>query len=173
MKKLLLICSVFTAIFLQSCDERITPNQKDVVTPTFTKKDYLTAHSWQFNEVIIRGGGKTQVQFSRPNSIALSSDFATTTITYNADGTYQSDTKKGIIKGNWSFSTDEMQIILSKDGGKNEIYDITALDKENFKFSLTTTKASVGNDDLWALTLAALGLPTTSTDLVTGFAMIP
>lgn len=173
MKNILLILLITTAFFLQSCDERITPNSNtpEVVPPT--KTELLASQSWQYNEVVVRGGGKTVVQFSRPNSINLSSDLSTVLMTYKADGTFSSEAKSGATTGKWQFLADETQIALTNANGKRQVYDISVLSKERFDYTQTTKKSDVGDDSLWALVVAPFGFPTTTTEIVVAISTIP
>ncbi|MES2517907.1 MAG: hypothetical protein V4585_07355 [Bacteroidota bacterium] len=174
MKHILLMCLIITTAFLQSCDERISPSQGTgvVETPPSTNSLLLTAHSWQYSEVTLRGGGQTKVQFSRSNSINLSSDLSTTKVTYKVDGSYLSESKSGVTNGTWKFGADEKQLILTDDKGKRQVFDIVVLATDKFNFSLTAKKADAGDDALWALTMQSLGLPATTTELVTSFSQI-
>lgn len=117
MKNSLLLTLIITVIILQSCDERITPKTtpvefEPIVTPPVpptpsTITEILTAKSWQYNEVLVRGGGKTVVQFSRPTSTGLSSDFAITKATYKKDGSHEEGLKGSVNKGKWATAKDE------------------------------------------------------------------
>jgi hypothetical protein len=165
---------IITASFLESCDERITPKQSNVqIEPEPTKLELLTAHSWQYNEAVLRGGGKTIVQFSRANSITLSSEISTQKDTYRNDGTFTTESNVKSRKGTWKFSSDEKQVTLTDDRGVIRTFDITRLDGDHFDFTETTTKASIGNDTLWTELLTRSGLPATTTEFVTSFLMIP
>jgi hypothetical protein len=173
MKNILLILLIATTFFLQSCDERITPNSNtpEVIPPT--KTEILISQAWQYNEIVVRGGGKTVVQFSRPNSINLSSDFSTVLTTYKADGTYSSAASSGTTTGKWQFLADETQIALTNANGKRQVFDISVLSKEKFDYTQTTKKSDVGDDSLWALVLTPYGLPVTATEIVVAISTIP
>jgi hypothetical protein len=174
MRYFLMIGFIITASFLQSCDERITPKQLNVqIEPEPTKLELLTAHSWQYSEAVLRGGGKTIVQFSRANSITLSSEISTQKDTYRNDGTFTTESNVKNRKGTWKFSSDEKQVTLTDDRGVIRTFDITRLDGDHFDFTETTTKASIGNDTLWTELLTRSGLPATATEFVTSYLMIP
>ncbi|MCU0471369.1 MAG: hypothetical protein MUF58_22570 [Arcicella sp.] len=173
MRNTLFVCLLLITLFLQSCDERITPNSNTVEVKPLTNTEILTANSWQFAELVVRGGGKTIVQFSRANSINLSSATGTTKLTYKADGTFISDNKGDISTGTWKFQADEKQIVQTDARGRRQVFDIGVLNKTNFNFSQTTRKSDVGDDGLWVLVLAPLGFPATTTEIVTSFAMTP
>ena len=91
MKKLLLICLTSTTIFLQGCDERITPNadltNNGITNSGKTKTDFLTAYPWQVDEVSVKGGGKTIMLYSKVKGIGLKSEYADSKTTYKTDGT--------------------------------------------------------------------------------------
>lgn len=174
MKYFLLLTLIVVTTFLQSCDERITPKNNDVIVevpPTNTI--LLSTHSWQYNEVIIRGGGKTVAQFSRPNSIGLSSDFGTTKITYKADGSQEMESKGSINRGKWKFSTDEKQLTIIDSNGGLYPFDIITLNKSKLEFSVTYKKIDYKDDAGWETKMKSLGLPVTSTEYVVLFSFIP
>lgn len=177
MRRLLTLTLIFFAIFLQSCDERINPTQiAPVEVKTTTKTDILTANSWQYNEVQIKGGSVTKVSFSRiaNPAIGLSSDYAKATVTYKADGTAESNIKGGIEKLKWKFLNNETQIEITKEDGKTKIlYNLDALTKDNFNQSNVTTKASFNDDAFWVNYVTNLGFPNTITEFTNIFKLIP
>ena len=174
MRYFLMIGLIITASFLQSCDERITPKQLNVeVEPEPTKFEILTSQVWQYNEVSIKGGGKSIVQFSRANALTLTSEISTQKDTYKADGTFTTESNVKNRKGTWKFSTDEKQVTLTDDRGTVRTFDIIKLDAGHFDFTETTTKAAIGNDTLWTELLTRSGLPATTTEFVTSFLVIP
>lgn len=173
MRNTLFVCLLLITLFLQSCDERITPNSNTVEVKPLTNTEILTANSWQFAELVVRGGTKTIVQFSRANSINLSSEFSSTKVTYKADGTFTIEGKSGTTKGTWRFQADEKQIVQTDDKGERDVFDIGVLNKTNFNYSQTTRKADVGDDALWVFIITPLGFPATTTEIVAGISMTP
>jgi hypothetical protein len=173
MRNTLFVCLLLITLFLQSCDERITPNSNTVEVKPLTNTEILTANSWQFAELVVRGGTKTIVQFSRANSINLSSEFSSTKVTYKADGTFTTEGKSGTTKGTWRFQADEKQIVQTDDKGERDVFDIGVLNKTNFNYSQTTRKVDVGDDALWAFIITPLGFPATTTEIVAGISMTP
>ena len=173
MKNILLILLITTASFLEGCDERITPNNNLNNGGNSAKTALLISQPWQYNEIKISGGISTKTQFSRPNSINLSSEFSTVKTTYNANGTYTSESKSGTINGQWQFLSNATQIAFTDANGKQNIYDISVLSKEKFDYTLTIKKSDVGNEALWITTLTSYGLPSTTTEIVETFSTIP
>ena len=174
MKKFLLLNFIILATFLQSCDERITPKTNDLIVETPpTNTILLSSHSWQYNEVIISGGGKTFVQFSRPNSIGLSSDYGTTKVTYKADGSQEMESKGVINRGKWKFSADEKKLTIIDSNGGGYPFDIITLDKSELEFSVTYKKIDYKDDAGWVKLMKNLGLPETSTEYIRVFSFIP
>ena len=184
MKISLLSTLIITATILQSCDERITPKTTPVeieppVTPptpipptASTTTETLTAKSWQYNEVLVRGGGKTVAQFSRPNSIGLTTDFATTKVTYKKDGSYETEFKGSTNKGKWAISKDEKQLTITDSGGAGIVFDVATINKTKLEISVTFKKGNNTDAD-WSSKLKSLELPETSTEYTVVFSFVP
>lgn len=182
MKIFLLSTLIITATILQSCDERITPKTTPVeveppVTPPVpptpsTTTEALTAKSWQYNEVLVRGGGKTVTQFSRPTSIGLSSDFAITKVTYNKDGSHAEELKGSVNKGKWAISKDEKQLTITDSNGGSTIFDVVTISKTKLEISITIKKGNNTDAD-WSSKLKSLGLPETSMEYTVVFSFVP
>ncbi len=182
MKQSLLLTLIITATFLQSCDERITPKTTPVeivVTPpivpptTSTTTEILTAKSWQYNEVLVKGGGKTVAQFSRPNSIGLTTDFAITKVTYKSDGSQETELKGSINKGKWKLSTDEKQLTITDSNGGGAVFDVVTISKTKLEISITVKKTDFNDDAGWVTKMKGLGLPETSTEYTVIFSFVP
>ena len=179
MKQSLLLTLIIFATILESCDERITPATAKIeieppIIPTVsTTSEMLTARSWQYNEVLIKGGGKTVVQFSRPNSIGLTSDFGITKVTYKSDGSHETDFKGSTNKGKWKLSTDEKQLTITDSNGGGAIFDVVTISKTKLEISITTKKESFSNNADWLAKLKSLGLPETSTEYTVVFSFVP
>lgn len=177
MRHFLILVLIIEALFLQSCDERITPSQiAPVEVQPPTKAEILTANAWQYNEVQIKGGSVTKVLFSRIASppIGLTSDYAKATITYKTDGTAETDTKGIIEKAKWKFLNNESQIEITKaDGVTKIIFSVETLTKDNFNQSTITTKASFNDDAFWLGYITNLGFPTNITEFTNVFKLIP
>ena len=183
MKQSLLLTLLIGASFLQSCDERITPKNTPVevvVTPppvvpptTSITTATLTARSWQYNEVLIRGGGKSVAQFSRPNSIGLTTDFGLTKVTYKADGSQETELKGTVNKGKWKLSADEKQLTITDSSGGGAVFDVIIISKTKLEISVTVKKVDFNDDAGWAAKLKGLGLPETSTEYVVVFSFVP
>jgi hypothetical protein len=178
MKISLLLTLIITATILQSCDERITPKTTAVeieppIPPTpSTTTDVLTAKSWQYNEVLLRGGGKTVAQFSRPTSIGLTTDYATTKVTYKKDGSYDTEFKGNIDKGTWELSKDEKTLTNKDSNGFAAVFDVVTISKTKLEISLTFKKGTTSDAD-WLAKLKSLGLPETSADYTVVFSFVP
>ena len=173
MKYFLLLIFIIATTFLQSCDERITPKTNDVIVEVpLTAAEILSSHSWQYNEVIIKGGGKTVVQFSRPNSIGLSSDFSTMKISYKSDGSQEIESKGGINRGKWKLSSDGKQLSIVDSNGSGVMFDVLIISKSKLEFSVTFKKIDFKNDAGWETKMKSLGLPVTSTEYVTLFSFV-
>ena len=184
MKISLLSILIITATILQSCDERITPKTTPVeveppVTPptppvpptSSTTTEALTAKPWQYNEVLVRGGGKTETQFSRPNSIGLATDRGTTKVTYKKDGSHETEFKGNTVKGKWELSKDEKKLtIIDPNGGRFD-FDVVSISKTKLEISVTT-KGDV-TDANWLAKLEELKLPQTSTEYTLVFSFVP
>lgn len=173
MKHFLFLIIIIVITFLQSCDERIAPKTNDVIVEVpLTIAELLSSHSWQYNEVIIRGDGKTVIQFSRPNSMGLSSDFSTMKISYKADGSQETESKAGISRGKWKLSSDSKQLSITDSNGSGVVFDILMINKSKLEFSVTFKKLDFKDDAGWETKMKSLGLPLTSTEYVTLFSFI-
>ncbi len=182
MKNSLFLTLIITATILQSCDERITPKTTPFefeppvtppVPPTFsTTTEILTAKSWQYNEVLVRGGGKTDVQFSRPTSTGLSSDFAITKVTYKKDGSHEEELKGSVNKGKWAIAKDEKQLTIIDSGGGGVTFDVITISKTKLEISVTFEKGNNTDAD-WLSKLKSLGLPETSMEYTVVFSFVP
>ncbi len=183
MKQSLLLTFLIIATILQSCDERITPKTTPVeivvtppVTPpptTSTTTTTLTARSWQYNEVLLKGGGKTVAQFSRPNSIGLTTDRGLTKITYKIDGSQETELKGSITKGKWKLSTDEKQLTITDSNGGGAVFDVVTISKTKLEISVTLKKADFNDDAGWVAKMKDLTLPETSTEYTVVFSFVP
>lgn len=183
MKQSLLLTLLINATILQSCDERITPKTTPVevvVTPptttpptTSTTATTLTARSWQYNEVLLRGGGKTVAQFSRPNSIGLTTDRGLTKVTYKSDGSQETELKGIVSKGKWALSKDEKQLTITDPNGGGAIFDVVSISKTKLEISVTLKKADFNDDAGWVTKMKGLELPETSTEYTVVFSFVP
>lgn len=185
MKNYLLLTLIITATILQSCDERITPKTTPVeveqpvtlpvvppVPPTSsTTIGTLTAKSWQYNEVLVRGGGQTVAQFSRPNSIGLTTDRGTIKVTYKKDGSHETEFKGNIDKGKWELSKDEKQLTIIDPNGGRFVFDVMSISKTKLEIAVTT-KGNLA-DANWLSKLKDLKLPETSTEYTFVFSFVP
>ena len=182
MKNSLLLTLIITATILQSCDERIMPKTTPFefeppvtppVPPTFsTTTEILTAKSWQYNEVLVRGGGKTVVKFSRPTSIGLSSDLALLKVTYKKDGSHEEELKGSVNKGKWAIAKDEKQLTIIDSGGAETVFDVVSVSKTKLEISVTFKKGNTTDAD-WLSRLESLGLPETSMEITVVFSFVP
>lgn len=185
MKNSLLLILIISATILQSCDERITPKTTSVevglpippVPPippvSSTTTEILTAKSWQYNEVLLRGGGKTIDQFSRPNSIGLSSDIALTKINYKSNGGHETEFKGNVSKGQWALSKDEKVLTIKDANGGGAVFDVVIISKTRLEISITTKKETFSNNADWLVKLKDLKLPETSTEYTVVYSFIP
>jgi hypothetical protein len=175
MKNSLLLTLIFITTFLQSCDERITPKitTVEIEPPTITTTtELLTARAWQYNEVLVKGGGKTVAQFSRPNSIGLTSDFGITKVTYKSDGSHETEFKGTVNKGKWELSKDEKILTIKDSNGFGTVFDVVTISKTKLEISLTVKKENTTDAD-WVAKLKSLNLPETSTEYTVIFSFVP
>jgi hypothetical protein len=171
----LLKISLITLLFvLEGCDERINPDKVNIETiDELTKFELLTAHPWQYNEVTLKGGGQTIVQFSRPNATTFISEISTQKDTYKTDGGFETTSNVKNRVGLWKFSADENQLILTEGRITVHTFDIVSLTEQKFDFTETITKASIGDETLWTELLKRTGLPASTTEFTTTYSQIP
>ena len=183
MKIFPLLTLIIAATVLQSCDERIMPKTtplETVVKPpvippippvSSITTENLSAKPWQYNEVLVRGGGNTVTQFSRPGSIGLTTDRGTTKVTYKKDGSHETEFKGNVSKGRWLLSKDEKQLTITDSAGAGATFDVMSISKTKLEISVTTK----GNltDAAWLTKLKDLKLPETSTEYTVVFSFVP
>jgi hypothetical protein len=164
MKKILLISLILTGIFLQSCDERITPLSNNSggggVEPTVSKTD-LISRKWGYNEIyydidtkktVIFGAGKpanlTVEVDARPEDYYL----------FTKEGVLEvySSTDKKTTKGTWKFLNSEAQVQLSYDGYVL-VFDIVELTDKSLNILFTVNMANLAkeSDGVKAIVLVA------------------
>jgi hypothetical protein len=176
MKRLLTLTLIVFVAILQSCDERITPLQKErVEAKPLTKTEILTANPWQYNEVSLKGGSVTKVAFSKIANpiINPSSDYAKAFLTFKADGTAENNTKGIIEKSKWKFLTNETQIEITEEDGTKILFNVETLTKDNFNLNYVTTKAFFNDDPFWIGFITNLGFPSNITEFTTFVKLIP
>jgi hypothetical protein len=177
MKHLMTLTLIFFAAILQSCDERINPTQivpAEVIPPT--KTEILTANSWQYNEVTVKGGSVTKVAFSRIANppIQLNSDFGKAAVSYKANGSVEKNINGGIEKKTWKFLNNETQIeTTSLDGKLKLLYNIDLLTKDNLNLTNVATKVAYNDDAYWVGYVTNLGFPSNITEFSNIEKLIP
>ena len=165
MKKLLLICLTSINIFLQSCDERITPKgdltNSGINNNSKTKTDFLTAYPWKADEVSVKGGGKTIMLYSKAKGIGLKSEYADSKTTYKSDGTAIQVDNGVAEKATWKFLANEQQLQVTPEQQDAQLYAIDLLDSNSLNLRTTLKKVDFGDDNFWKSYLTGLGLPLT------------
>ena len=177
MKRLITLTLIIFAAILQSCDERINPAKNTVpeVKPP-TNTEILTANPWQYNEVTLKGGGVTQVAYSKIANpvIGINSDFAKATVTFKTDGTAENNIKGIVEKVKWQFLNNETQLQITEEDGTKILYNIETLTKDNFNQNNVVSKASFNNDEaFWAVFISNLGFPRNTTEFSYFIKLIP
>lgn len=156
MKKLLLICITFAAIFLQGCDERITPANEQLggggSTPITGNKTELLARKWVYQEVNFDVDGKKTIVYGSNKTPNLKADFFIAPndyFIYGSKGELETYTekKKQKAKGTWKFLNNEKQVELTN-GTLNLIYDIDNLNDKSMELSFTTVLSNLDNEPL-------------------------
>lgn len=201
MKKLLLICLTSITIFLQGCDERITPTDPanggnstgtgtntggtntGVASGTTAQKTNSITRKWGYQEIYLIVDGKKSViygsnKITTPNNFSISAtpnDYQS----FSKDGVFQNydDTDKTTTKGTWKFVDNDKKLNIVSDGQSND-FDINALTDVSLDYSLTVlsadaAKATEGQKGV-LITAAFAGVTTkTSKSITMGFKMIP
>ncbi len=201
MKKLLLICLIFTAIFLQGCDERIEPKDSTnggttgtssggTGTPTTggttgntAQKTASIARKWGYQEVYLIVDGKKSVIYG-PNKITSPNNFSLIITSndyqlFKKEGVLENydDTDKATTKGTWKFVDSDKKLNVFIEGQAND-FDLNTLTDTSLDYSLTVlaadaAKATEGQKGV-LITAAFAGVTNANTKSITmGFKMIP
>ncbi len=163
MKKLLLICLTFTAIFLQSCDERITPANEQLGggnTPITGNKTELLARKWVYEEINFDVDGKKTVVYGNNKTPNIKVEFLTTPNDYflfdkaGSLTTYK-DNKKVTTKGTWKFLNSEKQVELTNPPSI-VLFDIDNLNDKTMELSFTVVMANLDKESVERQTIIAV-----------------
>lgn len=156
MKKLLLICLTVTTVFLQGCDERITPANEQFGgggnTPITGNKTELLARKWVYEEINFDVDGKKTIVYGNNKTPNLKADFFIAPndyFTFSNKGELETYTekKKQKVKGTWKFLNNEKQVELTN-GSLNLLYDIDNLNDKFMELSFTTVMSNLDNEPL-------------------------
>jgi hypothetical protein len=161
MKKILLISLILTAVFLQSCDERITPlsNNGGGGTPTISKTD-LISRKWGYEEINFVVDGKKIVVYGANKTPNIKVEFLTTPNDYFIFGskgdleTYK-DNKKNTTKGTWKFVGNEKQVELTN-APSVVLFDIDNLSDKALEISFTVVMANLDKESVDKQTIIAV-----------------
>ena len=164
MKKLLLICTAFTAIFLQSCDERITPANEQLggggSTPVTGNKTELLARKWVYEEINFDVDGKKTIVYGNNKTPNVKVEFLTTPNDYflfDKAGSVivYKDNKKVTTKGTWKFANSEKQVELTNPPS-TVLYDIDNLNEKTMELSFTVVMANLDKETVEKQTIIAV-----------------
>lgn len=174
MKHFLTTALILFVLIIQSCDERITPAQKEIpeVKPP-SKIDFLTAKTWQYESLTFQGGSASVKIVSRNPPVGLNTNEATTTFKYNTDGTVVRTAKGKVENAKWRFLKNETQLEVTRSYGAVEVHNIDLLTKDNFNETFIVTKASFNDDAFWLAVITSYGLPNTLTEYSAISKLIP
>ena len=165
MKKLLLICLTFTTIFLQSCDERITP-ANDLTgggnPPANTSKTDLITRKWVYEEINFDVDGKKIVVYGNNKTPNLKVEFLTTPNDYflfdkTGSLTTYTDNKKITTKGTWKFLNGEKQVELTNPPSIVS-FDIDNLNDKTMELSFTVVMANLDKESIDRQTIIAIAI---------------
>lgn len=163
MKKLLLICLVFTTIFSQGCDERITPTNEalgsGVSTPLTGNKTALIARKWVYEEINFDVDGKKVIVYGNNKTPNLKVEFLTTPndfLFFNSNGSLETytDSKKNTVKGTWKFINNEKQVELTNTPSI-VLFDIDNLNAKSMELSFTVVMANLDKESVDRQTIIA------------------
>jgi hypothetical protein len=150
MKKLLLICLTIATIFLQSCDERITPTNE--ITAGGNPATNLIARKWVYEEIIFDIDGKKTIVYGNNKTPSITADFFNSPNDYflfskNGDLETYTEDKKETVKGTWKFLNNEKQVELSDESLKYT-YDIDKLSDKSLELSFSIALENLDNETL-------------------------
>jgi hypothetical protein len=164
MKKLLLICLTCTAIFLQGCDERITPANEQlgggVSTPITGNKTDLIARKWVYEEINFDVDGKKTIVYGNNKTPNIKVEFLITPNDYflfdkSGNLTVYKDNKKVTTKGTWKLTNSDKQVELTNPPSV-VLYDIDNLNEKTLELSFTVVMANLDKETVEKQTIIAV-----------------
>lgn len=164
MKKLLLICLTFTAIFLQACDERITPANEQLGgggnTPVTGNKIELISRKWVYEEINFDVDGKKTIVYGNKKTPNIKVEFLTTPNDYflfdkAGNLTTYKDNKKVTTKGTWKFANVDKQVELTNPPS-TVLFDIDNLNEKTMELSFTVVMANLDKESVERQTIIAI-----------------
>jgi hypothetical protein len=164
MKKLLLICLTVTTVFLQGCDERITPANEQlgggVSAPITGNKTDLIARKWVYEEINFDVDGKKTIVYGNNKTPNIKVEFLTTPNDYflfdkAGNLTVYKDNKKVTTKGTWKFTNSEKQVELTNPPSV-VLYDIDNLNEKTMELSFTVVMANLDKETVEKQTIIAI-----------------
>ena len=162
MNKLLLIFLTITTIFLQSCDERISPggNQLGSSSNSTVPKTELISRKWVYEEINFDVDGKKTVVYGNNKTPNIKVEFLTTPNDYflfdkaGSLTTYK-DNKKVTTKGTWKFLNGEQQVELTNPPSIVS-FDIDNLNEKTMELSFTVIMANLDKESIDRQTIIAV-----------------
>ena len=166
MKKTLIYLTIF-AFFLQSCDERITPANKQLgggSTPVMSNNTEFISRKWVYEEINFDVDGKKTVVYGNNKTQNTKVEFLTNPNDYfifriKGDLETYTENKKRTVKGTWKFVGNEKQVELTNTSSI-ELFDIDNLSNKSMELSFTVSMTNLGKESVdrqTVITVAAFG----------------
>lgn len=159
-----MIYLIFTAFFLQNCDERITPTNEQlggaVTKPITSNKTELIARKWVYEEINFDVDGKKIVVYGSNKTPNIKAQFLTNPndfFLFNNNGSLETytDSKKNTVKGTWKFVNNEKQVELTN-APSIVLFDIDNLNAKSMELSFTVVMANLANESIDRQTIIAI-----------------
>lgn len=162
MKKILICLTIF-AVFLQSCDERITPSNEQLgggSNPMMSNNTEFISRKWVYEEINFDVDGKKTVVYGNNKTQNTKVDFLTTPNDYlifriKGDLETYTDNKKRTVKGTWKFVGNEKQVELTN-APSIELFDIDNLSNKSMELSFTVAMTNLGKESVDRQTIIAI-----------------
>lgn len=161
MKKTLICLTIF-AVFLQSCDERITPTNEQLgggSTPVVSNNAEFISRKWVYEEINFDVDGKKTVVYGNNKTQNTKVEFLTTPNDYfifriKGDLETYMENKKRTVKGTWKFVGNEKQVELTNTSSI-ELFDIDNLSNKSMELSFTVAMTNLGKESVDRQTIIA------------------
>ena len=156
MKKLPLILLTIVSIFLQNCDERITPKNEQISSD----KSTLIAQKWIYEEINFDVDGKKIVMYGNNKTPNLKVQFLTTPndfFLFNNNGILETytDSKRKTEKGTWKFVNNQKQVELTN-APSVALFDVDNLTPKSMELSFTVVMANLDKESIDRQTIIAI-----------------
>ncbi|WP_044172065.1 hypothetical protein [Flectobacillus major] len=134
---------LFVAIgSLQSCDDRITPNEslKEALEQAQKRNALLVQKTWRFYLYENKSNGTSSVIYSEKDGIGLKSEYSRITYVFKEDGTFSISNGTNTMNGKWRLAQMATSLELTSDSGLTSTYTINQFSETAIECESATDK---------------------------------